>query len=78
MIGHTDFNNEDILQIVKEMGKEFKGDKYHLLHRNCNHFTESFIKVIYICFIDFVDLRTFSYSTFVVNRCLPGSTVLPT
>ena len=45
MIGHTDFRNEDIRQIVKELGKEFKGDKYHLLHRNCNHFTDKFIKV---------------------------------
>ncbi|KAH9393378.1 Desumoylating isopeptidase 2 [Tyrophagus putrescentiae] len=46
LIGHTDFNNDDIRQMVKEMGKDYKGDKYHLLHRNCNHFSETFIKTL--------------------------------
>jgi hypothetical protein len=45
-IGYTDFGLEDINQIVREMGNEYKGDKYHLLHRNCNHFTEALIKVL--------------------------------
>lgn len=45
MIGHTDFQREDVRQIIKEFGKEFKGDKYHLLHKNCNHFSDSFLKV---------------------------------
>ncbi|KAH7639637.1 desumoylating isopeptidase 2-like protein [Dermatophagoides farinae] len=47
LIGHTDFQREDVRQIVKEMGKEFKGDKYHLLHKNCNHFSDHFLK--YLC-----------------------------
>ena len=45
LIGYTDFGREDINQIIEEMGVEYKGDKYHLLHRNCNHFTEAFVKV---------------------------------
>ena len=48
MIGYTDFSHQDINQIMREMGDEYKGDKYHLLHKNCNHFTEALVKVINI------------------------------
>ena len=52
-IGFTDFGHEDVLQIVREMGNEYKGDKYHLLHRNCNHFTEAFVKVLLQEFLNY-------------------------
>lgn len=51
LIGHTDFGSDDIRQMVKEMGKDYKGDKYHLLHKNCNHFSDAFIRVIIFLFI---------------------------
>ena len=44
-MGYTDFGVEDINQIIREMGNEYKGTEYHLLHRNCNHFTEALVKV---------------------------------
>ena len=46
MIGYTDFGEQDVKEIVKEMGNEFKGDQYHLLHKNCNHFSDTLTKVI--------------------------------
>lgn len=66
LIGHTDFTSDDVVQIVKEIGNEFKGDRYHLLHRNCNHFSDSFIK--YLC-----DKRIPSW----VNRLAYLSTCVP-
>lgn len=44
-IGYTDFTEEDVKRIVNELGKEFRGDRYHLMNNNCNHFSGSFTKV---------------------------------
>ena len=44
-IGYTDFTEEDVKRIINELGKEFRGDRYHLMNNNCNHFSGSFTKV---------------------------------
>lgn len=44
-IGYTDFTEEDVKRIVNELGKEFRGDRYHLMNNNCNHFSGAFTKV---------------------------------
>uniref|UniRef100_A0A834R1V6 Desumoylating isopeptidase 2 n=1 Tax=Sarcoptes scabiei TaxID=52283 RepID=A0A834R1V6_SARSC len=79
LIGHTDFNRDDVRQIVKEMGKEFKGDKYHLLHKNCNHFSDHFLK--YLCGKNLPPwINRLAYlSTCVpfLERCIPKEFLIP-
>lgn len=51
-IGNTDFTQEDVKRIISELGKEFRGDRYHLMNNNCNHFSGAFSKVLSICYSD--------------------------
>lgn len=44
-IGCTDFTEDDVKRIVTELGKQFRGDRYHLMNNNCNHFSSSFTQV---------------------------------
>lgn len=44
-IGYTDFTEEDVARIVTELGKDFRGDRYHLMNKNCNHFSGQLTQV---------------------------------
>ncbi|KXZ48970.1 hypothetical protein GPECTOR_24g260 [Gonium pectorale] len=37
-MGETNLSQQEIHQLVQRMGNEYKGNSYHLLQRNCNHF----------------------------------------
>nr|ACO11290.1 UPF0326 protein FAM152A [Caligus rogercresseyi] len=45
-VGNTDFRSSDVTKILEEMGREFRGDRYHLMNRNCNHFSETLCKIL--------------------------------
>lgn len=49
-IGCTDFSEEDVKKIVEEVGNQFRGDRYHLMNNNCNHFSSALTQVFLFLF----------------------------
>lgn len=45
-MGHTDFTEQDVKRILVELGKEYRGDRYHLMNQNCNHFSGALTQVL--------------------------------
>ncbi|KAM7536360.1 hypothetical protein Aperf_G00000080953 [Anoplocephala perfoliata] len=46
IVGCTDFSYHDVCTILNTMEQTFRGDQYHLLRNNCNHFSNSFIEIL--------------------------------
>ena len=44
-MGTTDFSPSDIRDIVEQIGKDYRGDHYHLLNKNCNQFSAAVTEV---------------------------------
>lgn len=59
-MGTTDFNPTDVKAIVELLGKQFRGDQYHLLNKNCNHFSAALLQV------RFVSLLTNTLLSFII------------
>lgn len=49
-IGATDFTDQEVRRIIEELGNQFRGDKYHLMNNNCNHFSQAVTQVSLILF----------------------------
>ena len=45
-LGNTDFTQLEVEKIIEQLGKEYRGDRYHLMNRNCNHFTGAFSQIL--------------------------------
>lgn len=39
VVGETEKSSSEIRRLIKALGDDFRGDRYHLISRNCNHFS---------------------------------------
>jgi len=46
VLGTTDFTPPEVEQVIEYLGKEYTGDKYHLMRKNCNHFSGGFSEIL--------------------------------
>nr|CRZ25293.1 Bm3870 [Brugia malayi] len=79
LIGETDFSATDIRHLIQMLGSEYRGDKYHLISKNCNHFTAALAKTLTGKEIpSWVNrLATVSSSIPFLERCLPKEWLTP-
>lgn len=79
VIGETAFTSTAVRDLVKSLGSEYRGDRYHLISRNCNHFSAVLAKALTGNDIPtWVNrLANLSGSIPFLERCLPQEWLTP-
>ncbi|XP_067129360.1 deubiquitinase DESI2 isoform X1 [Centruroides vittatus] len=66
IVGYTDFTEREVHRIIDELGKDFRGDRYHLMNKNCNHFSGAL--ALFLCSIS----STLPSSRMAYSSCSSG------
>ncbi|CAH8431095.1 unnamed protein product [Schistosoma rodhaini] len=45
-MGYTDFTASDVTLLLESITTDYRGDQYHLLNKNCNHFSDTFVQLL--------------------------------
>jgi len=45
-LGETDFSAYEVKRMIETLGEEYRGDSYHLITKNCNHFSQYLVKTL--------------------------------
>lgn len=45
-MGQVDLSQEQLDIIIAELGEKYTGTSYHLMGRNCNHFTAELVNIL--------------------------------
>ncbi|KAJ1357969.1 hypothetical protein KIN20_016251 [Parelaphostrongylus tenuis] len=79
VIGETSFTPTAVQELIKSLGQEYRGDRYHLISRNCNHFSAVLAKALTGKDIPtwINRLANLSGSIPFLERCLPQEWLTP-
>ncbi|KHJ87619.1 hypothetical protein OESDEN_12604 [Oesophagostomum dentatum] len=79
VIGETTITAAGVRELIKALGEEYRGDRYHLISRNCNHFSAVLAKKLTGNDIPtwINRLANLSGSIPFLERCLPQEWLTP-